>query len=96
MEQSVFYSLGADEQVTLAAIAAIVLSKGLDADQLGILGNFLLGVGQNLLIVQAVVSSQPETNPPCLASTCQNTATILADLQKEIDSLKAKIAELER
>jgi hypothetical protein len=95
MEQSAFFSIGADEQVTLAAILAILLSKGLNADQLGILGNFLLGIGQNLLIIQAVVSSLPEINPPCLASTCQDTAKTLADLQKEIELLKAKISELE-
>lgn len=94
MEQSAFYSLGPDEQVTLAAILAILLSKGLNADQLGILGNFLLGVGQNLVIFQTVVSSQ-EADPPCLASTCQDTAKTLADLWKEIEVLKVKVAKLE-
>jgi hypothetical protein len=95
MEQSAFFSLGPDEQVTLAAILAIFLSKGLNADQLGILGNFLLGIGQNLVIIQTVISSQPEADPPCLASTCQDTAKTLAELRKEIEVLKVKVAKLE-
>lgn len=92
MEQATFYSLSANEQITLAAILAIILSDGLTADQLGILGNFFEALGQNLLLTQAIVPSQPAEPSP--ASSGQAEEPTLASLQKEIELLKAKVTEL--
>lgn len=95
MEQSAFYSLNGNEQVTLAAVVAILLSEGLNQNQLNILGNFLEGIGQNILLIQAVTSSQPNTEPGLSELPEPDTEHILIQLKKEVELLKARVAELE-
>jgi hypothetical protein len=97
MEESIFFSLDSEQQVLLAALLAIILSDKLNEDQLNILGNFVESVGQNILLIQAVVSSDP---PSTTSDSSSNTQ--VQDLQKSIDMLhqdletmKAKIAALE-
>jgi hypothetical protein len=97
MEESIFFSLDSEQQVLLAALLAIILSDNLNEDQLNILGNFVESVGQNILLIQAVVSSDP---PSTTSDSSSNTQ--VQDLQKSIDMLqqdletmKAKIAALE-
>ncbi len=97
MEESILFSLDSEQQVLLAALLAIALSDRLNEDQLNILGNFVEAVGQNILLIQAVVSS----NPPATKSDSSST-TQVQDLQESVDMLqqdletmKAKIAALE-
>lgn len=83
----IFYTLTADQQVTLALIIAIYLSDGLNENQLNILGNFIESVGQNILLIQAVVSATPVSSPTANSSchTCQ-----------ELNNLRTRIEALEK
>lgn len=85
----IFYTLTADQQVTLALIIAIYLSDGLNENQLNILGNFIEAVGQNLLLMQAVVSATPISSPATNSSchTCQE----LSNLRTRIEALEKLI-----
>lgn len=80
----IFYTLTADQQATLALIIALYLSDGLNENQLNILGNFIEAVGQNLLLIQAVVSATPTT------SSC-NACQELLDLRTRIEALEKLI-----
>lgn len=75
----IFYTLTADQQITLALIIAIYLSDGLNENQLNILGNFIEAVGQNILLVQAVISSTPTTTSSCNA--CQELIELRARIE---------------
>lgn len=97
MEESILFSLDSEQQVLLAALLAIIVSDKLNEDQLNILGNFLEVLGQNLLLIQAIVSS----NPPSTKSDSSSN-TQVQNLQKSIDMLhqdleimKAKLIALE-
>lgn len=97
MEESILFSLDSEQQVLLAALLAIIVSDKLSEDQQNILGNFLEALGQNILLIQAIVSSNP---PSTEADSSSNTQ--VQDLQKSItllhqdlEIMKAKIAALE-
>ncbi|SFM29011.1 hypothetical protein [Pelosinus propionicus] len=97
MEESILFSLDFEQQVLLAALLAILASDKLSEEQLSILGNFVEAVGQNILLIQAVVSSKPtSTNSDSSSKTqvqdLQNSITLL---QQDLETLKAKIAALE-
>lgn len=79
----IFYTLTAEQQVTLALIIAIYLSDGLNENQLNILGNFIEAVGQNLLLIQSVVSATPTTSPTDNSSchTCQELSNLLTRIE---------------
>ena len=83
---SFFYSLSADEQVTLALIISLLLSDGLNENELNILGNFIEAVGQNILLIQATVSSQPTDNTAPLSSYAE-----IQELRTRIESLEARL-----
>lgn len=83
---SFFYSLSADEQITLAFIFALLLSDGLNENELNILGNFIEAVGQNILLIQAVVSSQPTDN-----TTSYNNFAEIQELRTRIEVLESRI-----
>lgn len=83
---SLFYSLSADEQVTLALIFALFLSEGLNENELNILGNFIEAVGQNILLIQAVISSQPTNMTPL-----KNNSTEIKNLLTRIEALESRI-----
>lgn len=77
-----FYTLSADEQATLALVIALILSEGLNENELNILGNFIEAVGQNILLIQAVVSSAPTAStatPSC--TPCQEIAVLRARIE---------------
>lgn len=83
---SSFYDLSANEQVLLAVIIAILLSDGLNAAELAVLGNFIESIGQNLLLIQSVISAIPsDASPVCPA------CTELRDLRTRLDALEARI-----
>lgn len=84
---SPFYTLSADEQALLALITALLLSDGLNENQLNILGNFIEAVGQNILLIQAVVSAFPNSSNE---SDC-DISTELNELRRRLEVLEAKI-----
>ncbi|WP_333594755.1 hypothetical protein [Anaerospora hongkongensis] len=97
MEESIFYSLDSEQQVLLAALLAIIVSENLNENQLNILGNFVEAVGQNILLIQAIVSSNPSTTEPDSSSTTevQGLQESMNRLQQELETMKCKIAALE-
>ncbi len=97
MEESIFFSLDSEQQVLLAALLAIILSDKLNVNQLNILGNFIESLGQNILLIQAVVSSDPPaTNSDSSSNTqVQDLEKSIDMLRQELETMKAKIAALE-
>ena len=97
MEESILFSLDSEQQVLFAALLAIIVSDDLNANQLNILGNFVEAVGQNILLIQAVVSSEPSsTNSDSSSNTqVQNLQNSITLLQRDLETMKAKIAALE-
>jgi len=83
---SLFYSLSADEQVILALIFSLILSEGLNENELNILGNFINAVGQNILLIQAAVSAQTTDNTPF----CVNSIDI-QELRTRIEALETRL-----
>lgn len=97
MEESILFSLDSEQQVLLAALLAIILSDKLNEDQLNILGNFVEAVGQNILLIQAIVSSNPPstTSDSSADTQVQNLQKSINMLQQNVETMKAKIAVLE-
>lgn len=97
MEESIFYSLDSEQQVLLAALIAIIVSENLNENQLNILGNFVEAVGQNILLIQAIVSSSPSATDSDSSSNTEveNLQESMNRLQQELEAMKCKIAALE-
>jgi prefoldin subunit 5 len=97
MEESIFYSLDSEQQVLLAALIAIIVSDKLNENQLNILGNFVEAVGQNILLIQAIVSSSPSATDSDSSSNTEveNLQESMNRLQQELEAMKAKISALE-
>ena len=97
MEESILFSLDSEQQVLLAALLAIIVSDKLNEDQLNILGNFVEAVGQNILLVQAIVSSNPPSTKSDSSSDTQveNLQKSITMLQQNLETMKARIAALE-
>ncbi len=97
MEESIFYSLDSEQQVLLAALIAIIVSENLNENQLNILGNFVEAVGQNIFLIQAIVSSSPSATDSDSSSNTEveNLQESMNRLQQELEAMKAKIAALE-
>jgi hypothetical protein len=52
-----------EELVLIAAILSLAIARNRTSDELNVLGNLLVGVGTNLLIVAAAIpQNQPNTN----------------------------------
>ncbi|SCM82855.1 conserved hypothetical protein [uncultured Sporomusa sp.] len=98
MEEPNFFSLDSEQQVLFAALLAIIVSDKLNEDQLNILGNFVEAVGQNILLIQAVVSSTPPaTKSDSSADTqVQDLQKSINMLQQDLETVKAKIDALEK
>ena len=97
MEESILFSLDSEQQVLLAALLAIIVSDKLNEDQLNILGNFVESLGQNILLIQAVVSSNPPSTKSDSSSNTQvqNLQKSVNMLYQDLETMKAKIAALE-
>lgn len=97
MEESIFFSLDSEQQVLLAALLAILVSDKLNEDQLNILGNFIEALGQNILLIQAIISSNPPSTKSDSSSNAQvqNLQKSMNMLQKDLETMKAKLAALE-
>lgn len=97
MEESILFSLDSEQQVLLAALLAIIVSDKLNEDQLNILGNFLEVLGQNLLLIQAIVSSNPPSTKLDSSSNTQvqNLQKSIDMLHQDLETMKAKLVALE-
>lgn len=97
MEESILFSLDSEQQVLLAALLAIIVADKLNEDQLNILGNFVESLGQNILLIQAVVSSNPPSTKSDSSSNTQvqNLQKSINVLHQDLETMKAKIAALE-
>lgn len=97
MEESILFSLDSEQQVLLAALLAIIVSDKLNEDQLNILGNFLEVLGQNLLLIQAIVSSNPPSTKSDSSSNTQvqNLQKSIDMLHQDLETMKAKLVALE-
>jgi outer membrane murein-binding lipoprotein Lpp len=97
MEESILFSLDSEQQVLLAALLAIILCENLNEDQINSLGNFIEAVGQNILLIQAIVSSNlPGTQSSSPSTTqVQNLQMSINMLHQDLETMKAKIAALE-
>jgi hypothetical protein len=97
VEESILFSLDSEQQVLLAALLAIIISDKLNEDQLNILGNFVEALGQNILLIQAIVSSNPPSTISDSSSNTQvqNLQKSINMLQQDLETMKAKIAALE-
>ena len=98
MEESILFSLDSEQQVLLAALLAVIVSAKLNEDQLNILGNFVEALGQNILLIQAVVSSNPPSTESDSSSNTQvqNLQKSMNMLHQDLEAMKVKIAALER
>lgn len=97
MEESILFSLDSEQQVLLAALLAIIISEKLNEDQLNVLGNFIEALGQNILLIQAILSSNPPSTESDSSSKTQvqNLQKSINMLQQDLETMKAKIAALE-
>lgn len=97
MERSILFSLDSEQQVLLAALLAIIVADKLNEDQQNILGNFLEALGQNILLIQAVGSSNPPSTKSDSSSNTQvqNLKNSITTLQQDLETVKAKLAALE-
>lgn len=75
-------SLGSYEFSTLAFVIGVILSEGLNANQLNSIGNFYELIGQTLLTIQ----SQVQTN---------QTPSDYLSINNVIDGLKNKVGNIE-
>lgn len=100
-----FFALSSNELLSLNLLLSISLANGLNANQLNILGNFICTLGQNILTIQAVIGSLPDSNAkytwgdtycPTSTNTTTSHGTATSELAAEIAELKEKIAQLER
>lgn len=94
MDKSVLFTLDTDQQVLLAALLAIVMSENLNANELNILGNFIEVLGQNILLIQAIVAAAPPVKKPASISNASKPNTD-QDLEQEIKTIKARLHSLE-
>lgn len=98
-----FFSLNSNELISLSILLTVVFSN-----QLNILGNFLCSLGQNILVIQAVIGANP--NPNAIYTICSSdqtsttnennsnsvdTATQLSELESKINTLTEKMTTLE-
>lgn len=103
-----FFSLNSNELLSLSILLTVVFSNQLNANQLNILGNFLCSLGQNILVIQAVIGANP--NPKAIYTICSSdqtsttnennsnsvdTATQLSELESKINTLTEKMTTLE-
>lgn len=82
-------SLSPCELIVLATLIAFAVCEGQDADDLNILGNFIVGIGGLILTWAAQAESQKTSVSP------DSSAVTLEDIQKQIKCLQKKCKRLE-
>ena len=82
--EMLFFELSTDELTFLASLIALILSRGLNADQINILGNFIVAVGSLMTTIaaqEAALIAQSEKNSN-------------DDVQKQIKELQEKVQQI--
>lgn len=81
---------------TLATVIGIIIAVKLNTNQQNVIGNFLTGVAQSILIIAAQaqnIQSQAENQDGNNGNS--NSSGSNMDLQKQIDELKEQIKKFE-
>ncbi len=95
MSQDDVFHLTANEWLSLNYALAVLLSDGLNANQLNVVGNFLCAVGQNILLLQAWLGSCPNVNAIYYINNCQIQCAKHTAAEQELAALAEKITGLE-
>ena len=84
------------ELATLATIIGIIISSKYNVNQQNVVGNFLEGVGQTMLIIAAQAQNlQPQSVTQGAENVNSNSNRGYKDLQKQMDELKNYIKKFE-
>ncbi|MGK0468743.1 hypothetical protein [Clostridium sp.] len=85
------------ELATLATIAGVIIASKLNINGQNVIGNFIEGVGQSILIIAAQAqNSQSQEQNQTSENSNSNTDGKNSDLQKQIDELKEHIKKFEK
>ncbi|MBZ9687282.1 hypothetical protein G9F72_013190 [Clostridium estertheticum] len=85
-----------NELATLATIIGIIIASKYNINQQNVIGNFLTGVAQNILIIAAQNQNlQTQEENQCGDNGNSNSNGSNKDLQKQIDELKEHIKKFE-
>ncbi|MBW9159144.1 hypothetical protein G9F71_012345 [Clostridium sp. FP2] len=84
------------ELATLATVVGILIAEKLNVNQQNVVGNFLVGVAQIILIIAAQAQNlQAQQDTQCGDNGKNDTKGSNKDLQKQIDELKEHIKNFE-
>jgi len=84
------------ELATLATIAGVIIASKLNINGQNVVGNFIEGVGQSILIIAAQAQNlQAQQQNQTSEKSDSNTDGKNADFQKQIDELKEHIKKFE-
>lgn len=94
-----FFELTVSELLTLNFVLSLAFAQGLNSNQLNILGNFICGLGQEILVIQAIVGSLPDSNyvyyfcndPAAFPAANTDTPSVSVD---DFNNLKNEVAKL--
>lgn len=90
-----FFNLSANELLALNLILTLVFCNGLNENQMNILGNFISALGENILLVQAKISTNPHQNFIYYINNGCAEPPVENNLPKEIADLKNRLKTLE-
>lgn len=101
-DENDLFSLSINELLALNILLTLLLSDGLNSNQLNILGNFFEALGQNILIIQALVSAEPNPNamyclnkPNCFLPNFTASASTNFITEERFRCLETRLYKLE-
>lgn len=101
-DESDLFSLSINELIALNILLTLLLSDGLNSNQLNILGNFFEALGQNILIIQALVGAEPNPNavyclhkPNCFLPNFSTPSSTNFTLEERIRQIETRLCNLE-
>ncbi|MGH4119596.1 hypothetical protein [Clostridium sp.] len=84
------------ELATLATVTGVIIASKLNINGQNVIGNFIEGVGQIVLIIAAQAQNlQAQEQNQNSGNSSSNAAGKNADLQKQIDELKEQMKKFE-
>ena len=85
------------ELATLATIAGVLIAAKLNVNEQNVIGNFLTGVAQSILIIAAQTQSiEAQQENQYGDNVDSNSKADNKDLQKQIDEIRRYVENLER
>jgi len=87
---TIFQSISSDELATSATLIAVASSKVLNADDLNVLGNFIIAVGSIMTSIAAqeqVLQAQKETTKSDSLELGRSVQKQIKDMQEQIQFL---------